>query len=102
LLAWLGVALGCTSAAVSAAGSTSIQSLRLTTRSAALRADPPVQKSATYALRASLMSPDAALAAQPPVQEGGGFALMARLAAASLAVCYNDTIFRDDFDGDGF
>jgi len=36
------------------------------------------------------------------VQEGGGFAMMARLAPASLAVCYSDTIFRDDFDGDGF
>ena len=100
LLALLGAALGCASSAVSAADSTSIQTLRLTTRSAALRADPPAQKSGTFALRASLLPQDAAVAASPPVQEGGGFVVLARLAAVA-SVCYSDTIFRDDFDGDG-
>ena len=100
--ALLGALLACASAAAFAGDSASIQNLRLTTTSATLRTDPPVQKSGTFALRAALMPPDAALSAQPPVQEGGGFAMMARLAPASLAVCYSDTIFRDDFDGDGF
>ena len=34
------------------------------------------------------------------MQEGGRFVLMARSMAVAQ-VCYNDTIFRDDFDGDG-
>jgi hypothetical protein len=66
-----------------------------------LRADPPVQADGKLTLRATLHPKDAALAAQPPVQEGGRFALMAAV-KASAGVCYNDTIFRDDFDGDGF
>lgn len=68
--------------------------------SGTLRADPPVQVGGRLRLNATLQAKDAALAASPPVQENGRFALMATLAAASL-VCYNDTIFRDDFDGDG-
>ena len=36
----------------------------------------------------------------PLAQQGGGFALVAY--ADSLATaCYNDTIFRDSFDGTG-
>ena len=38
---------------------------------------------------------------QPTLQTGDSFMLTANLAAATL-VCYNDTIFRDGFDGDGF
>lgn len=60
-----------------------------------------VQSGAGFELRAQLTGSDAAIAALPPLQEGGGFALIARASSVSL-VCYADTIFRDDFDGDGF
>lgn len=47
----------------------------------------------------------ASIAAGPvvpaPALTGTRFRIDAVAAAASL-VCYNDTIFRDDFDGDGF
>jgi hypothetical protein len=66
-----------------------------------LTMEQPTQKSGNVQLTARLTPSDAALSASPPVQEGGSFALLANLAAASL-VCFNDTIFRDDFDGDGF
>jgi hypothetical protein len=69
--------------------------------SGTLSLDQSVQKSGNVQLKAYLTPSDAAISAPPLVQEGGGFALMAGLTAASL-VCYNDTIFRDDFDGDGF
>jgi len=68
--------------------------------SAALRADQSTQQSARFKLSASLTRNDATIAASPPVQEGGGFAVMAKL-LVKPTVCYNDTIFRDDFDGDG-
>jgi len=71
------------------------------TGSGTLSLDQSVQKSGNVQLKAYLTPSDAAISASPPVQDGGGFALMAGLTAASL-VCYNDTIFRDDFDGDGF
>ena len=66
-----------------------------------LRAGPAVQANAKLRLNATLLPVDAAIAASPPVQEDGRFALMASISATPL-VCYNDTIFRDDFDGDGF
>jgi hypothetical protein len=80
--------------------STSIQRFQLS-GTGTLTPDQPVQKSGNIQLKAYLTSKDAALAALPPVQESSGFALMAKL-AAKPSVCYNDTIFRDDFDGDGF
>jgi hypothetical protein len=80
--------------------STSAQNLRVS-GSATLRLDQPAQKSGSLSLKAYLTPKDAALAASPPVQEGDGFALMAKL-IAKPSVCYNDTIFRNDFDGDGF
>ena len=83
-----------------AAESTSAQNLRVS-GSAILRLDQPVQKSGSLSLKAYLTPKDAALAASPPVQDGGGFALIAKL-ASKPTVCYNDTIFRNDFDGDGF
>jgi len=67
----------------------------------ALRGDPPAQAGGKLRLNATLLPVDAALAASPPVQENERFALMASASATPL-VCYNDTIFRDDFDGDGF
>ena len=69
--------------------------------SGTLRSDTPVQSAATLRLKATLLEQDAALAASPPVQENGPYALMAAITAAP-SVCYSDTIFRDDFDGDGY
>jgi hypothetical protein len=67
---------------------------------ATITADVTTQQSESLTLKANLTPIDAALKASPPVQEGGSFALMAALGVPPL-VCYNDTIFRDDFDGDG-
>jgi len=65
-----------------------------------ISANPPPQKSMDFQLKAYLTPKDAAIAALPPLQEGGGFALIARATTPAL-VCYNDTIFRNDYDGDG-
>jgi len=51
-------------------------------------------------LRAGL-APVPIASSVPLVQSEARFALSATLSAASL-VCYSDTIYRDDFDGDGF
>ena len=61
-----------------------------------LSIEPPAQTSERLRLAASL-SP---MAVAPAMHADGRFALTGVLTAASL-VCYNDTIFRDDFDGDG-
>jgi hypothetical protein len=65
-----------------------------------LSRDAPVQQSNNLRLKA-MLSPTAIPADAPTLQSDGRFALNATLAAASL-VCYADTIFRDDFDADGF
>ena len=83
-----------------AAESTSSQNLRVS-GSGAVRLDQPVQKSGSLSLKAYLTPKDTALATSSPPQEGNGFALMANLASKASA-CYNDTVFRNDFDGDGF
>lgn len=62
-----------------------------------LIADAPAQTVQGLTLRGTLSrntATDAGVAAQ------NGFLLNATLDATPL-VCYNDTIFRDDFDGDG-
>jgi hypothetical protein len=82
-----------------AAESTSVQRFELS-GSGTLVLDQPVQKNANLRLKA-YMTPKDAVAAIAPVQEGSGFALIASVSNAQ-SVCYNDTIFRDDFDGDGF
>lgn len=69
--------------------------------SGTLNLDQPVQSGGSVRLKATLTSKDASLAASSPVQVSGRFALSASLGTASL-VCYNDTIFRDSFDGTGF
>jgi hypothetical protein len=66
----------------------------------ALALDPPVQRSGSLHLKAAL-SPGVVAIDAPAMQSDGRFALSATFAASSL-VCYNDTIFRDDFDADGF
>ncbi|MEO5560714.1 MAG: hypothetical protein ABIO49_12450 [Dokdonella sp.] len=68
--------------------------------SAALKTDQPKQQGDAFALKAYL-TPRTAASASTPVQEGGAFAMIGKLAAVPL-ICYGDTIFRDDFDGDGF
>jgi hypothetical protein len=68
--------------------------------SSTLQLDQPVQKSGKVQLKAFLSSSNTYGASSSVPQLGGGFALFANLAASSL-VCYNDTIFRDSFDGTG-
>jgi hypothetical protein len=67
--------------------------------SATLRPDPPILRSDRLRLKATL-TPTAIPADAPMLQSDGRFALRATLGTASL-VCYADTIFRDNFDGDG-
>jgi hypothetical protein len=66
---------------------------------ATLTPDAPTQSAAGFRLRATL-SPIAKPSIAPLAQAGGGFALVAYADSVATA-CYNDTIFRDDFDGDG-
>lgn len=66
---------------------------------ATLSRDTQVLTDGTLSLRSYLQSRNAPSTAAI-VQESGRFAIMAK-AIAVAQVCYNDTIFRDDFDGDG-
>ena len=59
------------------------------------------QRGGRFALRGTLSSPAAAPAQAAAALAGGGYVMNA-IASASSLVCYDDTIFRDDFDGDGF
>ena len=95
-----GVVAACTSFPASAATAPEPPRFQLV-GSGTLQFDQPVQQTGNVQLKAYLTPSDARNAASPSLQEGGGFALTANLSAASL-VCYNDTIFRDDFDADGF
>ena len=61
-----------------------------------LSTEQPAQTNDRWQLKASL-SPTAVA---PAMQADGRFALTGVLSASSL-VCYNDTIFRDSFDGTG-
>ena len=56
------------------------------------------QANSRFSLRAGLSASSRTTGAD--VQHGMRFTLFAALTSTSL-VCYNDTIFRDDFDGDG-
>lgn len=67
--------------------------------SATLVPDAPVQRATGWRLTAKL-TPVAGPAQAPSAQLGGGFTLVAYADSVATA-CYNDTIFRDDFDGDG-
>jgi hypothetical protein len=67
--------------------------------SATLSRDPPSLVRDAFALRGYL-TPNDAPSTAAIVQESGRFTVMGRLVALAQ-VCYNDTIFRDDFDGDG-
>lgn len=61
---------------------------------------PFAQRGGGFELTATLSRASAPAAAAMPLG-GGGYALAA-VASASNLVCYDDTLFRDDFDGDGF
>jgi hypothetical protein len=62
--------------------------------------DQPVQQGANMQLRATVAPADAGEVAASNVAQGSRFTVNAILSTASLA-CYNDTIFRDGFDGTG-
>ncbi len=64
-----------------------------------LAMDAPAQTNGRFALKAQLVTP-ADLTASLAVRRGERFSLSALLSTSSL-VCYNDTIFRDGFDGTG-
>jgi hypothetical protein len=68
--------------------------------SATITRDAPTLRNDTMSLRSYLAPSDTAVANSAIVQDGGRFTLMAK-AVVATQVCYNDTIFRDDFDGDG-
>ena len=68
--------------------------------SGTLTLDQPMQKSGDLQIKAYLSPSDFARPPSSSVQKGDRFVLSATLATSSL-VCYNDTIFRDGFDGTG-
>lgn len=75
------------------------QSRFVVSASATLTPDSSIQRAAGFRLQAKL-SPLQGTAQAPPAQTGAGFFLVATASAVATA-CYNDTIFRDGFDGDG-
>jgi hypothetical protein len=85
----------CASFAASATSASDSQRFQLA-GSGTLTLDQPLQKSGNVQLSAYLTP----TALSPPTLEGGTFSLTALLSTSSL-VCYNDTIFRDGFDGTG-
>ena len=95
-----GAAILMLGACLSAAAADKVPSTRFSVQgSATVARDPKPLVGEHFTMRGQLVSSDAPSSA-PIVQEGGRFVLMARTIAVAQA-CYNDTIFRDDFDGDG-
>ena len=84
--------------AVTASGAETSQRYTLT-GSATLSNDAQTLRGDKLSLRGYLQSTEAPSTAAF-VQDGGRFTVMAHAVAVAQA-CYNDTIFRDDFDGDG-
>jgi len=70
------------------------------TGTASLAQSAPAQSGGAFALRGELQRADVGAMAAPARTSASRFAIAAAAAPASL-VCYNDTIFRDDLDGDG-
>jgi len=68
--------------------------------SGTLTRDAPLLRNERLQLKA-VLAPAGTISAEPTLLSGGGFQIAGTLSASSL-VCYNDTIFRDDFDGDGY
>jgi len=65
-----------------------------------LMLDPSTQQGSNLQLKASL-TPAATAVDKSVVLSDARFALTG-IFASSAVVCYDDTIFRNDFDGDGF
>lgn len=94
-------ALVCTASLSGTATATDSASRRFSiTGSATVTRDSPTLHGDKLSVRAALAPSNAAVSSSAVVQDGGQFTLMANAVAVPL-VCYNDTIFRDDFDGDG-
>lgn len=86
---------------VTAIGATHAQSTRFRSSAHAhLAPSPAKQKNSRFTLGAQLDAQQGAPVFQPVRQTSARFALTATVSASSL-VCYNDTIFRDGFDGTG-
>ena len=66
-----------------------------------LRLDAPAQRGGGLRLRATL-TPGRPRTQQPALLAGSRFALSATFGPERPGICYSDTIFRDDFDADGF
>ena len=62
--------------------------------------DQTVQRGGDMQIKAYLTPTESGSGTSSSVQESGRFSLNALLSTSSL-VCYNDTIFRDGFDGTG-
>lgn len=92
LAAILAIATNCTFAAD--AGGTHRYALH---GAGTLQVDAPAQRGGSLQLRAAL-SP----ASLQTLLASGRFALSATLGPDKPGICYSDTIFRDDFDADGF
>lgn len=84
-------------AAALLAGSSAFAAQFSLSGTARLSQDASAQTNSRYSLRAQLTAPPKSSVA---AQSGARYTLFAALTTTSLA-CYNDTIFRDDFDGDG-
>jgi len=66
---------------------------------ASLHIAAPAQRGGSLSLRAGF-APKSSAASTSALQSGGPFLLSGDLQARASA-CYSDTIFRNDFDGDG-
>ena len=66
-----------------------------------LHATRPILENSRFQLSATLAADAPAPYQAPDTLVGGRFALNA-IASSNSLVCYNDTIFRDGFDGNGF
>jgi len=97
---WMIFVIAVTFASIAAANGTPDAQRFQLAGSGTLRSDQPVQKSGDLQIKAYLSPSDFVHPPSSSVQKGDRFVLSATLATSSL-VCYNDTIFRDSFDGTG-
>ena len=91
-----GFFIACVSQAIKASESSSNDTFELT-GTGVLKLEQPVQTNSDFQLKARL---DAIDVKRTSRKTDSKFLLFANATAETL-VCYSDTIFRDDFDGDG-
>ena len=97
---WMIFVIAVTFASIAAAnGTPDAQHFQLA-GSSTLTLDQPAQKSRDLQIKAYMSPSDFERPLSSSIQKGDRFVLSATLGTASL-VCYNDTIFRDSFDGTG-